>query len=526
MYDIFLDNLKKSGEGVMLRVHTVVPVRIVVFFLMAFLFASSSTRYEVTGVLVDQNKAPLAGLSVILLNENEEQIDSDISDNHGFFTLAYQVEPTSVNPLGNTDLPSEFKLGASYPNPFNPRTTVPFYAPENTRAVIAVYNIIGQEVLHTQVDVSAGSHEIQVNLGGRLSQGQYLLRVSGNDFSLTQMMTFISAGVSSGSSGIALRPAGGQEAAPISSQIQSTSNSSAYRLVVVGGDAFNEKELAIPVKQNYDTGEITLVRKDYPLIITIEGEGSVEEEIVTAKNYEHGTVVRLTAVPAEGWWFVEWSGDAEGTSSSVEITVDRERTVMATFRGTTVVDVTNPATGRIWMDRNLGASSAATSSTDSQAYGDLYQWGRGADGHQLRNSPTTTILSSSDQPGHGSYIIAPDPPRDWRIPQNDNLWQGVNGINNPCPAGYRLPTEAEWEAERGSWSSNNAAGAFASPLKLPVAGRGLYESGAVFADGENGYYWSSTISGSLAWHLYFTSSDAQMFSNFRARGISVRCIKH
>ena len=44
--------------------------------------------------------------------------------------------------------------------------------------------------------------------------------------------------------------------------------------------------------------------------------------------------------------------------------------------------VTNPATGRTWMDRNLGASRVATGNTDAEAYGDLYQWGRAADGHQ------------------------------------------------------------------------------------------------------------------------------------------------
>ncbi len=55
---------------------------------------------------------------------------------------------------------------------------------------------------------------------------------------------------------------------------------------------------------------------------------------------------------------------------------------------TTVVEVTNPTTGRTWMDRNLGASQAATSITDALAYGDLYQWGRCADGHQSRTSGT------------------------------------------------------------------------------------------------------------------------------------------
>jgi len=37
------------------------------------------------------------------------------------------------------------------------------------------------------------------------------------------------------------------------------------------------------------------------------------------------------------------------------------------------------ANNRCWLDRNLGATRVATSSTDTQAYGDLFQWGRAAD---------------------------------------------------------------------------------------------------------------------------------------------------
>ena len=72
---------------------------------------------------------------------------------------------------------------------------------------------------------------------------------------------------------------------------------------------------------------------------------------------------------------------------------------------TAIVDVTNPTTGAIWMDRNLGATQAATSSTDVDAYGDLYQWGRFSDGHQCRTSATNPTLSSTDQPAHGDFII-------------------------------------------------------------------------------------------------------------------------
>ncbi len=192
---------------------------------------------------------------------------------------------------------------------------------------------------------------------------------------------------------------------------------------------------------------------------------------------------------------------------------------------TAVVDVTNPTTGKIWMDRNLGASQVATSSTDANSYGDLYQWGRFADGHQCRTSVTTTSLSSSDQPVHGNFIIDMSNPWDWRSPQNNNLWQGVNGVNNPCPTGYRLPTEAELNAERQSWGSNNAAGAFASPLKLPLAGLRSLSSGSLYLVGSYGYCWSSTVSSTNSRYLAFSSTDAYMLSSYRAYGLSVRCLK-
>lgn len=184
-----------------------------------------------------------------------------------------------------------------------------------------------------------------------------------------------------------------------------------------------------------------------------------------------------------------------------------------------------PVPAAYWMDRNLGASQVATSSTDALAYGDLYQWGRGTDGHQIRTSATTTTLSNTDVPVHGNFIMPVSSPNDWRSPQNDNLWQGVSGTNNPCPVGYRLPTNTEFECERQNWSSNNAVGAYASPLKLPVAGYRLRSDGSLNHVGTSGYYYSSTVDGTNSRILHFTSSLAGMYSTNRANGISVRCIK-
>ncbi len=193
---------------------------------------------------------------------------------------------------------------------------------------------------------------------------------------------------------------------------------------------------------------------------------------------------------------------------------------------TLVVDVINPATGKIWMDRNLGATQVATSITDTNAYGDLYQWGRGSDGHQCKNSATTTTLSSSNQPGHGNFIVVSNSPIDWRSPQNNNLWQGVSGTNNPCPSGYRLPTAAEFDTEQNSWSSSGATGGYLSNLKLTLAGSRGSANGSLGSQGSIGYYWNSNVNNQFSMILNFSNCCVDSYGNLqRATGISIRCIK-
>jgi len=192
------------------------------------------------------------------------------------------------------------------------------------------------------------------------------------------------------------------------------------------------------------------------------------------------------------------------------------------------------------MDRNLGASQAATSSTDAASYGDLYQWGRAADKHQKRESNLTYIKSTSDEPGNTNFIIPPEYPYDWRYLSNWELWQGENGVNNPCPIGYRIPTIAEWEEEIKSWENEDANGAFMSVLKLPKAGQRITgneeysnEIGFIIEAGINGFYWSSSTSSnsSFSYIISFDDDDVRWghhiweSSTYRSNGSSVRCIK-
>ncbi|MFB0904158.1 MAG: FISUMP domain-containing protein [Nonlabens sp.] len=195
--------------------------------------------------------------------------------------------------------------------------------------------------------------------------------------------------------------------------------------------------------------------------------------------------------------------------------------------------IASAVTNKLWMDRNLGASRQALSSTDHLAYGGLYQWGRKSDGHQVidwTSSSTGTVngvaaenannttSTKSDTPADAKFITSSG---DWRVNSNDALWAGYSGVNNPCPCGFRVPTRKEWEDETNITDRATAW----DELKLVLAG---YRSKSV-ADlrdtGSNGFYWSATVDGTSAYYRVFHSSGAGSGSVARAFGMSVRCLK-
>ena len=92
--------------------------------------------------------------------------------------------------------PAEFALLQSYPNPFNPETSIPYALPQESHVIIEVYNVLGQQIATLADEYkSAGYHTAYWDgrdaSGKKAPAGIYLCRMRAGDFVKTQKMTLL-----------------------------------------------------------------------------------------------------------------------------------------------------------------------------------------------------------------------------------------------------------------------------------------------------------------------------------------------
>lgn len=90
-----------------------------------------------------------------------------------------------------SELPEAFGLGASYPNPFNPTTIIPYHLPKQSAVRLDVFDMVGRRV-QVLVDTvqPAGSYEVRFTARA-LASGTYLYRLVAGEYVQTRRMVLL-----------------------------------------------------------------------------------------------------------------------------------------------------------------------------------------------------------------------------------------------------------------------------------------------------------------------------------------------
>ena len=100
----------------------------------------------------------------------------DLTGFESVMSFAVNTSITAINDFEN--FPKEYELAQNFPNPFNPSTVINYSLPFDSKVLIKIYNVLGQDVkLLKDEIISAGNYEVQFN-SSSLSSGVYFYRLS------------------------------------------------------------------------------------------------------------------------------------------------------------------------------------------------------------------------------------------------------------------------------------------------------------------------------------------------------------
>ena len=263
-------------------------------------------------------------------------------------------------------------------------------------------------------------------------------------------------------------------------------------------------------------------------VVTMMSEGSADIYAVAGMQCDVCTVtLKQDTVPVEGDYVDEY-----GINHGQGVEID----------------------GTVWAPVNCGYHK------QHYKYGKLYQWGRrygqGYYSATYADATSPYILETNGEDSNSKYTLNSHysdvffmsrskyeydgvfPHRDW-LWNNGREAEPVKSLSDPCPEGWRVPTETELEnliKNYSDWTRNRGQNGYwfsgsvpystgVNRLFLPAAGDHYCESEDASSRNNHGSYWSSSPLSDVAKSIYFGERDVFASSDPRANGLSVRCVK-
>ncbi len=132
-------------------------------------------------------------------------VTAPTTDTVGVYSIIFIGDNTSSEPVGGVivatnlisvgnivqTIPRSFNLYQSYPNPFNPATTISYDLPQKEHVTLVIYDILGRQV-ETIVDniQQPGKYKVTFN-GSNLSSGVYFCRLQAGLFAETKKLILL-----------------------------------------------------------------------------------------------------------------------------------------------------------------------------------------------------------------------------------------------------------------------------------------------------------------------------------------------
>jgi hypothetical protein len=185
------------------------------------------------------------------------------------------------------------------------------------------------------------------------------------------------------------------------------------------------------------TVSINIIAKQYYLIITIQGSGTVTKA-PDQQSYTYCQVVTLTANPSNGWMFNQWGGDLSGNINPMTITMNGNKSIIANFTVANHPPLTpgkpsGPAQGKPGVTYKY---TAVTTDNESDQISYQFDWGDGSTSQWIGPYSSGVVTNASHtwtKKGHFSVKVkAKD------IHGAESTWSDPLPITMPLSQSYSI----------------------------------------------------------------------------------------